>query len=219
MTSKESLSEKCHHNLEAVTTGRWSSALKARHSPTETSYQQAGTIKKQTDLQKSAVRLCRHRILSPTERPDTSPLSVQWRLEEIQRWISGTSWPNLETGAGPADHHLPRAHRALWSECTSEEDWHFRHFSVWMWTSWPNPRPRPSVLPRVCWEMSANMATGCWSDDQAVGLGRRPLLDGWFCGINRTEDLSCTAADRWRRRRRRSKGFWSFKLSPLTPGR
>ena len=46
MTSKESLSEKCHHNLEAVTTGRWSSALKARHSPTETSYQQAGTIKK-----------------------------------------------------------------------------------------------------------------------------------------------------------------------------
>ena len=32
MTSKESLSEKCHHNLETVTTGRWSSALKARQS-------------------------------------------------------------------------------------------------------------------------------------------------------------------------------------------
>ena len=46
MTSKELLSEKCHHNFEAVTTGRWSSALKAIHSPTETSYQQAGTIKK-----------------------------------------------------------------------------------------------------------------------------------------------------------------------------
>ena len=48
MTSKELLSEKCHHNLEAVTTGRWSSVLKTRHSPTETSYQQAGTIKKPT---------------------------------------------------------------------------------------------------------------------------------------------------------------------------
>ena len=31
---------------------------------------------------------------------------------------------------------------------------------------------------------------------QGVGLGRRPLPDGWFCGINRTEDLTCTAVDR-----------------------
>ena len=134
---------------------------------------------------------------------DTSPLLVQWRLEETQRWISGTPWPNLETGAGPADHYLPPAHRALWSECPSEEDWHFRHFPVWVRTSWPNPRPRPSVLPKVCRETSAKMATGCWSDDQAVGLGRRPLPDGWFCGIKQTEDLTCTAVDRWRRRRRR----------------
>ena len=28
----------------------------------------------------------------------------------------------LETGAGPEDHYLPPAHRALWSECPSEED-------------------------------------------------------------------------------------------------
>ena len=131
---------------------------------------------------------------------DTSPLPVQWRLEEIQRWTSGTPWTNLKTGAGPADHYLPPAHRALWSECPSEEDWHFRHFPVWVRTSWRNPRPRPSVLPNLCREMSANMATGCWSDDQAVGLGRKPLPDGWFCGINRTEDMTCTAVDRWRRR-------------------
>ena len=130
---------------------------------------------------------------------DTSPLSVQWRLEERQRWISGTPWPNLETGAGPADHYLPPAHRALRSECPSEEDWHFRHFPLWVQTSWP----RPSVLPKICRQTSANMAAGCWSGDQAVGLGRRPLSDGWFCGINQTEDLTCTAVDRWRRRRRR----------------
>ena len=131
---------------------------------------------------------------------DTSPPSVQWRLEEIQQWISGTPWPNLETGAGPADHCLPPAHRALWSECPSEEDWHFGHFPLWVRTSWPNPRPRLSVLPKICRETSANMAAGCWSGDQAVGLGRRPLPDGWFCGIIWTEDLTCAAVDGWRRR-------------------
>ena len=35
--------------------------------------------------------------------------------------------------------------------------------------------------------MSANMAAWCWSGDQAVGLGRRPLPDSWFGGINRTQ--------------------------------
>ena len=103
---------------------------------------------------------------------DTSPLSVQWRLEERQRWISGTPWPNLETGMGPADHYLPPEDRALWSECPSEEDCHFRHFPLWVQTSWPNPRTRPSVLPKICRETSANMAATCWSGDQAVGLGR-----------------------------------------------
>ena len=116
-------------------------------------------------------------------------------------FLSGTPWPNLETGAGPADHYLPPAHRTLWSECPSEEDWHFRHFPLWVRTRWPNARPHPAVLPKICRETSANMAAGCWSGDQAVGLSRRPLLDGWFCGINRTEDLTCTAVDRWRRRR------------------
>ena len=111
------------------------------------------------------------------------------------------NWANLETGAGPADHYLPPAHRALLSECPSEEDWHFRHFPLWVQTSWPNPRPRPSVLPKICRETSANMAAGCWSGDQAVGLSRRPLPDGRFCGINRTEDLTYKAVDRWRRRR------------------
>ena len=124
---------------------------------------------------------------------------VQWRLEESKRWIPGTPWPNLETGAGPVDHYVPPAHRALWSECPSEEDGHFRHFPLWVRTSWPNPRPHPSVLPNIHRETSANMATRCWSGDQAVGLGRRPLPDGWFCGINRTENPTCTAVDHWRR--------------------
>ena len=171
--------------------------------------------KEQTDLQISAVRLHRHRILSPTERPrhfSTLGTAVQWGLEERKRWIPGAPWPNLETEAGPADHYLPPAHRALWSECPSEEDWHFRHFPVWVRTSWPNPRPRPSVVPNIYWETSANMASGCWSGDQAVGLSRRPLPDGWFCGINQTEDLTCRAVDRWRRRRRRRRLFLS--LSP-----
>ena len=78
----------------------------------------------------------------------------------------------------------------------------FQNFPVWVRTSWPNPRPRPSVQPKICRETSANMAAGGWSGDQAVGLGGRPLPDGWICGINRTEDLTCMAVDRWRRRRR-----------------
>ena len=122
-----------------------------------------------------------------------------WRLEERQRWIPGTPWTNLE--AGPADHYFPPVHRALLSECPSEEDWHFRHFPVWVRTSWTNPWPRPSVLPKICRETSANMATGCWSGDQAVGLSTRNLPDSWFCGINQTEDLTCTAVEHWRGRR------------------
>ena len=71
--------------------------------------------------------------------------------------------------------------RALWSECPSEEDWHFRHFPVRVRISWPNLRPPcPSVLPKVCWETLANMDTRCWSGYKAVGLSRRPLPDGWF---------------------------------------
>ena len=42
--------------------------------------------------------------------------------------VTVTDHANLETGAGPPDHYLPPAHRALWSEYPSEEDWHFRHF-------------------------------------------------------------------------------------------
>ena len=159
--------------------------------------------KQQTDLQKSAVRLRRHRTLSPTERPrhfstlGTMETGRKKNKKTQKRWIPGTPWPNLETGAGPADHYLPPAHRALWSECPSEEDWYFRHFPLWVRTSWPNPRTRPSVLPNIYRETSANMATRCWSGDQAVGLG-----------INRTEDLTCTAVDRWRRRRSRSLTSW-----------
>ena len=85
-------------------------------------------------------------------------------------------------------------------------NWCVAH-DLYMIAIWPheccgNPRPRPSVLPKICLETSANMAARCWSGDQAVGLGRRPLPDGWFCGTNQSEDLTCTAVDCWRRRRR-----------------
>ena len=100
---------------------------------------------------------------------DTYPLQVQWRLEDRKRLMPGTPWPNLETGAGPADLYLPPA--------PGISD-----------TSLCESRPRPSVLHKICRKTSANMAEGCWSGDQAVGLGRRPLPDGWFC------------VDHWRRR-------------------
>ena len=45
----------------------------------------------------------------------------------------------------------------------------------------------------------AERPNGAASGDQAVRLGRGPLPEGWFCGINRTKDLTCTAVDRWRR--------------------
>ena len=132
----------------------------------------------------------------------TSPLSVQWRLEEIQQWIPGTPWPSLETGAGQADHYLPSAHRTLWSECPIWRGLAFQTLPCVSADKLTKPqRPRPSVLPNIHWETSANMATRCWSGDRAVGLGRRPRPDGWICGINQTENLTCTAVDCWRRTR------------------
>ena len=153
-------------------------------------------------LQKSAVRLRRHRTLSPTERSRhfSTPDSM-----ETGRKKTVDSLTQLVDWSGPSRTlpYLLPAHRALWYGFPSEEDCHLRHFPVWVRTCWPDPRPRPSVLPKICRETSANMAAWCWSGDQAVGLGRRPLPYGWFCGTNRTEDLTCTAADCWRRRRRR----------------
>ena len=64
----------------------------------------------------------------------------------------------------------------------------------------PWPKSKPLKQAMVCPDAPANMAAWCWPGDQAVGLGRS-LPDGWFCGINRTEDLTCTAVNRWRRRK------------------
>ena len=132
----------------------------------------------------------------------------------------GTQKKKKETEASPADRYLLPEHRALWSESPSQEAWHFTSHPVWVQTIWPNPRPRPSVLPKICWEMSANMAAGCWSGDQAVGLSRKPLPDGWFCGISRTEDLTCMAVDHWRRTRMKFAGYmilpFSLPLSSLS---
>ena len=168
-----------------------------------------------TDMKRNSRQTCKNRQSgSGDTKPchlqrgqDTSPLSVQWRLEERKRWIPDTPWLNLETGAGPADHYLPPAHRALWSECQSAEDWHFRHFPVWVRTSWLNPRPRPSVLPNIYRETSANMAAGCWSDDQAVGLGEQ--LDLWHQPDWRSDLHGCRSLKKKSAFTRL--GHWSFQ--------
>ena len=91
-----------------------------------------------TDRVWNSRQTCKHRQSDSTDTEpchlqkgqDTSPLTVQWTLEERQRWISGTPWPKSEAGAGPTDHYFQPEHWALWSEFPSEEDWHFRLFSV-----------------------------------------------------------------------------------------
>ena len=118
--------------------------------------------------------------LSPTEGP--RHFSTPGSMETGKEKMVDTRHTLTQFGdwSGPSNHYLSPAHRALWSECTSEEDWHIRHFPVWVRTSWPNPRPRPSVLLKICQETPANMAAWSWSGDQAVGLGRRYLSDGCF---------------------------------------
>ena len=75
-------------------------------------------------------------------------------------------WRGCRTDMSTSRHTLThfgdwrRPSRPLSSACA--EDWHFRHFPVWVRTSWPNPRPHPSVLLNVYRETSANMAAGCW---------------------------------------------------------
>ena len=148
------------------------------------------------------------------QKTSTRRLDLWNQLDWTSDLHSCQSLKKKETGVGPADYYLPPAHRALWSERPSEEDWHFRHFPVSVQTSWQNPRPCPSVLPKICQETSANMATRCWSGDQAVRLGRKPLPDGWFWGINRTEALICMAVDRWRKKKKKEKAktvMWCYR--------
>ena len=106
-----------------------------------------------------------------------------WRLE----WAQQTTIFRLRTGHCGLSAHLKRTGISDTSLC---ECGHADQTLDHVLQSCP-----------IYIETSANMAAGCWSGDQAVGLGRRPLLDGWNCGINRTEDLTYTAVDRWRRRR------------------
>ena len=128
---------------------------------------------------------------------DTSPLLVQWRLEERKRWIPGTSWSNVETGAVPADHYLQPAHRALWSECPSEEDWHFRHFPVCMdkltklqTTSFS---PAKNMLKgQRTWPYVADLATKLWgsAEDlyQTAGFVASTRLKIWPARLSITEE-------------------------------
>ena len=98
-----------------------------------------------------------------------------WRLERAQQ----TAIIRLRTGHCGLSAHLKRTGISDTSLCECGQ-------------ADQNPRPHPSVLPNIYRETSANMAAWCLSVDQAVGLGRRPLLDVSFCGIDRTEDLTFT---------------------------
>ena len=84
--------------------------------------------------------------------------------KHVLRWLSANPTSLHLSSPGPPDpdyvpplpdwqvrSQYPR------SECPSEEDRHFLLFPMWMWTSWPNPRPHPLVLPRMCWEISQQM--------------------------------------------------------------
>ena len=140
--------------------------------------------KQQTDLQKSAVRLRRHRSESPTERPRYfSALST---METGRKKTVDTRYTLTQFGdwSGPS--------RALSSTCAQGTVvW----VPIWRWLAFQTlpcvsadkltkpqttsfTRPHPSVLPKIYRETSANMTTRRWSGDQAVGLGRRPLPDG-----------------------------------------
>ena len=74
-------------------------------------------------------------------------------------------------------------------------------------------------FPKLDRETSANMAAWYWSGDQTVGLGRRPLPDGWCCGTNRIEDLTYTAVDHWRRSDPSAQGrSWIMENCRVRPG-
>ena len=146
----------------------------------------AGACSCGTDRKRNSWQICKNRLSGSADREpcylqrgqDTSQLSTQWRREERKRWIPDSLWPNLETGAGPTDRCLPPAHMARWSECPSERELAFQTLPpVWVRASWPNTRPRHSVLHKICRETSADMAACYRSGGQAVGLGRKLLPD------------------------------------------
>ena len=83
--------------------------------------------------------------------------------------------------------------------------------TLWVKTGWPNPRPHPSILSKICWKKSANMAAWCWSSDQAVECDRRPLLN--HC----TEDLTCMAVNCWLLLLGQPQSTTHGSLSPANP--
>ena len=84
--------------------------------------------------QKLAVRLYRHRTLSPTKRSRHSCTHGSRRLEERHWWLPDMPWLDSETRAGPIDHYFLSEHWAL--KHPSEEDQQFWLFSVWVCTSY-----------------------------------------------------------------------------------
>ena len=75
----------------------------------------------------------------------------------------------------------------------NRQDWHFRLFPVWVRTSWPNPRPRPSVLPKICgWTAGFVASTGLriWPAWQSIAEEEENLQIRKFLCWNFTPPLS-----------------------------
>ena len=144
-----------------------------------------------TDRKWNRRQTCKNRLSGSTDTEpchlqrgqDTSPLSVQWRLEERKRWIPGTPWPNLETGAGPTDHYLQGT--AVWAP-------------IWRGLAFQTP---PSVsADKLTKPQTTSFSPAQYIPRDVSQHGHRmliwwpscgPLLDGWIYGIKRTEDLTC----------------------------
>ena len=102
-----------------------------------------------------------------------------WRLERAQQ----TTIFRLCTGHCGLSAHLKRIGISDTSLCECGQDDQTPDHVL-------QSCPKYAERHQLTWPQGADLTTKLW------GLGRRPLLDGWFCGINRTEDLTCTAVDR-----------------------
>ena len=132
-------------------------------------------IKQQTDSQKLGVRLCRHWTLLPSERSrhssthgskDTGRKTLLV-IRHTVTWLGGLAQQitifTCEQGAVVLMH--------IWRGLAFQTVPPVNADKLTKpWTT--------SLLPKICWERSANLAAWCWSGDQAMGLGRGLLPNG-----------------------------------------
>ena len=132
--------------------------------------------------------------LSPTKRPSHTHSSMETgKKKTVDTWHSSTRFGDW------GGHSRPLSSACVQGSVVWVPIWRGLAFQTLPYVSvdmLTKPQTHPSALPKICRGMSANMATWCWSGNQAVGLSRQPLPDGWFCGINQTEDLTCMAVNR-----------------------